>query len=95
MRAASHSLAALWAVAAVPFAAGALALRGTVELAEISGSETFLHVRLSESGADFVIHRAGTRPHVPGETIDIFFDPATVFAYFEDGRLAAAPESNV
>ena len=75
--------------------AAALALRATVELAEISGSETFLHVRLSESGADFVIQRAGTRPYVPGETLDISFEPAAVFAYFEDGRLAAAPEPNV
>jgi glycerol transport system ATP-binding protein len=72
--------------------AGALRLRGTVEFAEISGSETFLHVSLTELGAECVIHRAGTEPHLPGEDIEVFFQPDAVFAYFEDGRLAAAPE---
>jgi glycerol transport system ATP-binding protein len=72
--------------------AGALVLRGIVEFAEISGSETFLHVRLNEIGTDSVIHRAGTKPHDPGEVLEVSFDPAAVYAYSEDGRLAAAPE---
>ncbi len=73
--------------------AGALALRGTVEFVEIAGSETFLHLRLSESREACVIHQAGTHPHVLGEVLDVCCEPAAVYAYSEDGRLAAAPES--
>lgn len=71
---------------------GGLALRCAVEFAEISGSETFLHVRLADSREACVIHQAGTHPHLPGEVLDVSFDPATVYAYSADGRLAAAPE---
>ena len=72
--------------------AGALALRGTVEFVEIAGSETFLHLRLSESGEACVIHQAGTHPRVPGEALEVWCDPAVIYAYSEDGQLAAAPE---
>ncbi len=71
--------------------ARALTLGGVVEFVELSGSETFLHVRLTASGAHCVIHQAGTHPHSPGEALDVSFDPTAMYAYSPDGRLAAAP----
>lgn len=75
-----------------PASAGGLALRCAVDFAELSGSETFLYVRLAESNEECIIHQAGTHPRLPGEALEITCDPASVYAYSDDGRLAAAPE---
>jgi glycerol transport system ATP-binding protein len=60
-----------------------------VELAEISGSETFLHVDLGS--VSWVAQEFGVHPMALGEEINLFFDPRNLFAFTEDGRLAAAP----
>ncbi|HUW36930.1 MAG TPA: ABC transporter ATP-binding protein [Rhodocyclaceae bacterium] len=60
-----------------------------VELAEISGSETFLHLR--HETMRFVAHLSGVRTHAPGENVEAFLDGAKLFAFTPDGKLAAAP----
>ena len=71
-----------------------VALAGTVELVEIGGSETFLHLRLTEAAdTPCVVHTMGVHPRALGERLQIFVDPASVFAFGESGALAAAPES--
>ncbi len=60
-----------------------------VELAEISGSETFLHVNLGS--VSWVAQEAGVHPMALGEEINLYLDPRNLFAFAEDGGLAAAP----
>ncbi|MCP3982741.1 MAG: ABC transporter ATP-binding protein [bacterium] len=77
----------------VPGASGSLKLTAAVELAELSGSETFLHVRPSEAGQTvLVVHQAGTRPRSIGENVDVFIDPRQLHAFDEAGGLVAASE---
>jgi glycerol transport system ATP-binding protein len=69
-----------------------LALEAQVELAELSGSETFLHLRLEiEGGTACIAHQTGTWPHALGERLQIFLDARRVYAFAEDGALVAAP----
>ncbi len=69
-------------------------LPATVELAELSGSETFLHVRLDgPSGARLVLHQAGTRPREIGERLVVVLPPEHLYAFDPAGRLVAAPEA--
>ena len=60
-----------------------------VELAEISGSETFLHVRHGEM--TFVAHFSRVHAHAEGENVQISLDAGRVFLFTPDGKLAAAP----
>jgi ABC-type sugar transport system ATPase subunit len=64
-----------------------------VELTELSGSETFLHLRPAAAAqAPLVVHQTGTRPRSIGERVDVFIDPDRLHAFDEAGRLAAASE---
>jgi len=62
-----------------------------VELAEISGSETFLHVRRAEMR--LVAHLSGIHGHAIGAQVLIALDGAKIFAFTAEGDLAAAPLS--
>ncbi len=62
---------------------------GTVELAEISGSETFIHI--AHSGAIWVVQEKGVHPLKLGERRSAFVDPGTLFAFDPEGALVAAP----
>ena len=62
-----------------------------VELAEISGSETFLHVR--HEGMRLVAHLSGVYAYALGENVQIALEGAKLFAFEPGGGLAAAPES--
>ncbi len=64
-------------------------LTAEVELAEISGSETFLHVRHAEM--TFVAHLSRVHTHAEGENVQIALDPERTFLFTPDGKLAAAP----
>jgi glycerol transport system ATP-binding protein len=62
-----------------------------IELAEISGSETFVHGR---HGAIALIARIdGVHEYRLGQRVTLHFDPARLFAFDRDERLVAAPES--
>ena len=62
-----------------------------VELAEISGSETFLHVRHADMR--MVAHLSGVYAHALGDNVHIGIDGAKLFAFTSEGALAAAPAS--
>lgn len=65
---------------------GALALDGTIETTEITGAETFVHLR---HGPDRWIGLVeGVRALTAGEAVTVFLDPARVYLFGADGRLA-------
>lgn len=62
-----------------------------VELAEISGSETFLHVRHADMR--LVAHLSDVYSYAIGEHLSIALEGAKLFAFTPGGALAAAPAS--
>lgn len=62
---------------------------GTVELAEISGSETFIHVR--GRGFAWVVQQEGVHSLTLGEPVTAWINARRLFAFGADGRLVAAP----
>ncbi|MDK2126735.1 ABC transporter ATP-binding protein [Parachitinimonas caeni] len=66
-----------------------VALPCEVELAEISGSDTYLHVRHGRS--DWVSQLAGVNEFEPGSTLTLYIDPREVFAFDNQGKLAGSP----
>jgi len=61
-----------------------------VELAEVNGSTTLLHARAGE--LSLLAEEASVRDHRLGEELDVFLDPAHLFAFGPDGRLLVAPQ---
>jgi glycerol transport system ATP-binding protein len=68
---------------------GRIPFDATVELAEISGSETFIHA--TRNGVSWVIQEEGVHSFRLGQPIQIFISPRHLFAFDAAGRLAAAP----
>jgi len=68
---------------------GDIVFTAPVQLAEISGSETFIHVALGNT--TWAAQEEGVHPLALGEEVDIFLNPANIFVFGEDGRLVAAP----
>ncbi len=62
----------------------------TVELAEINGSETFIHTNHNQ--VFWVVQEQGVYSMGLGERIRVFLNPRDVFAFDQAGRLRAAPE---
>lgn len=71
------------------FCEGCLRLNGTVNLAEISGSDTFVHAK-TELG-DVVAQLSGVHKYTLGQDIDLFIDPFHVFVFAATGPLLLAP----
>lgn len=63
-------------------------LPGTVELVEISGSETFVHLRTRF--ARFIVREEGVCRHPLGQETTLFIDPARLLAFDEDSETLAA-----
>jgi glycerol transport system ATP-binding protein len=63
----------------------------TVALTEITGSESFVH--LKRDGANWVAVLAGVHEFPPGQTLDAALDPDDIFIFDPEGRLVAAPAS--
>jgi glycerol transport system ATP-binding protein len=61
----------------------------TVDLAEVSGSETFIHIR--HEGRAWVVQEQGVHSFDLGQPIDVFLDAARLFVFADSGRLVAAP----
>jgi glycerol transport system ATP-binding protein len=59
------------------------------KLAEISGSETYIHVRHND--VDWVVQEDGVHEFRIGQRLKIYLDPRHVFAFDESGLLRAAP----
>ena len=68
---------------------GDLSLPGAVELAEISGSDTFLHV--STAIGEVVAQLPGVHQFTLGAPITLHLSPAQVFVFDERGQLLHAP----
>ncbi|MCA8933857.1 MAG: ABC transporter ATP-binding protein [Rhodospirillaceae bacterium] len=72
---------------------GCISLSGRVELAEIAGAETFIHVR--HRGVNLVSHVEGVHSFRLGEQIAVFVNPGQMFAFHPGGDLAASPNTVV
>jgi glycerol transport system ATP-binding protein len=61
----------------------------TVTLTEITGSESFVHLR--RDGTNWVAVLSGVHEFPPGQAIEAALDPNDLFVFAPDGRLVAAP----
>jgi len=66
---------------------GSAAIPSTVELAEISGSETFVHARHGE--LTLVARFTGVHEYQLAAPVTLYFDPARLFVFDTAGRLVA------
>jgi glycerol transport system ATP-binding protein len=69
---------------------GDLALVGKVELAEISGSDTFVHVHTQVG--ELVAQLTGVHVFSLGEAITLYLNSGQVYVFGADGNLVVAPE---
>jgi glycerol transport system ATP-binding protein len=60
-----------------------------VTVTEITGSESFVHIKRAQ--ADWVSVLEGVHEFLPGDMIEVALDPADVFVFDAGGRLVAAP----
>jgi glycerol transport system ATP-binding protein len=65
----------------------AVELRCTLGVSEITGSETFLHLTHGTDRWVGLVH--GVHDLVPGETVSVWLDPAHIYLFDAEGRLAA------
>lgn len=70
-------------------APGDVALPGKVELAEISGSDTFVHAETPVG--EVVAQLTGVHYFDLGSTVTLYFSPAQVYVFDKDGALLLAP----
>ena len=68
---------------------GDVALPGQVELAEIAGSDTFVHVHTAIG--EVVAQLTGVHVFSLGEAITLYLNPAQAYAFGADGKLLMAP----
>ena len=68
---------------------GDLALPGTVELAEISGSDTFVHA--ATPVGEVVAQLTGVPQFELGTAVTLYLDPAQVYVFDANGELLVAP----
>ena len=69
---------------------GDVALAGQVELAEISGSDTFVHVHTAVG--EIVAQLTGVHELALGSAITLHVNPAQVYAFDQTGDLLVAPQ---
>ena len=68
---------------------GDLALPGQVELAEIAGSDTFVHVHTAIG--EVVAQLTGVHVFALGAAVTLYLDPAQAYVFGADGGLLVAP----
>jgi glycerol transport system ATP-binding protein len=64
-------------------------IAGMVDLAEVNGSETFIHV--AHSGTSWVVQEEGVHTIGIDQSATIYLDPGALYVFDESGRLVAAP----
>ena len=69
---------------------GDVALPGTVELAEISGSDTFVH--LATAVGEVVAQLTGVHYFDLGASLTLHLSPAQVYVFDAEGALLVAPK---
>ncbi|MGH8188082.1 MAG: ABC transporter ATP-binding protein [Steroidobacteraceae bacterium] len=67
-----------------------VAIGGRVELAEISGSQTFIH--LARDDVPLVAQVAGVHDFSLNEPCTLYLEPGSLYGFDRDGRLLFAPE---
>ncbi|NVN88871.1 MAG: ABC transporter ATP-binding protein [Rhodopseudomonas sp.] len=67
------------------------AFHATVAVTEITGSESFVHLKRDES--NWVAVLPGVHEFVPGQILDAVLDPANLFVFDAADRLVAAPKA--
>lgn len=67
-----------------------VAIEAVIDLAEINGSETFLHVNYA--GTKLVIQEVGVYSKKIGSKIRFYLDPANFFVFSQTGALILSPE---
>jgi glycerol transport system ATP-binding protein len=65
-------------------------LPASVALAEINGSETYLHAE--HQGVRMVSQIEGVHQFDLGQTVTLYLDPKRLYAFAQDGALVAAPQ---
>ncbi|HEX3478979.1 MAG TPA: ABC transporter ATP-binding protein [Kofleriaceae bacterium] len=65
---------------------GHVAVRARVELSEISGSETFIHLRASAAAGRFIVQHDGVLHHQLDDELTFFVDPDRLLAFGRDGH---------
>ena len=68
---------------------GHVAIDATVELSEISGSETFIHVQNGD--LHWVVQEEGVHEHGLGTPVKVYLDPVRIDAFDRHGTLEVAP----
>ena len=64
-----------------------------LELSEVTGSDTTLHLRYA--GSPLLAQLEGVHSFEPGDTLELYFDPRETFAFSPEGRLVGAPKRQV
>jgi glycerol transport system ATP-binding protein len=67
-------------------------VHATVSVVEITGSESFIHVR--HAGQEWIALTHGVHELKPGAPVEIYLDPEKMFVFGANDRLVAAPEPN-
>jgi len=68
-------------------------IHAEVELTEINGSETFIHLRHDDS--KLVVQEHGILSRKTGEDVSVYVNPHRFFIYNEAGALVASPTSGI
>ena len=66
-----------------------VSVMGRVQLAEISGTDTFVH--LHTPMGELVMQRTGVHVFELGSNIEVFFNPDDVYVFAQQGKLLRAP----
>jgi glycerol transport system ATP-binding protein len=74
-----------------PCSAEDVVIQATVELSEINGSETFIHI--DHDNARLVVQDDGVHQLKIGSRISIYVNPGHLFVYDVQGNLVAAPDA--
>jgi len=64
----------------------------TIDLAEISGSETYLYI--IHDNTTWIVQQQGIHKHQMGEPAHVYVDPAKLYVFDLDGHLVSAPDSD-
>ena len=67
-------------------------IQARVELSEINGSETFIHIK--HGNTSLVVQNQGVHQIKIGSTIKVYVNPSRFFVYGQDGTLVASPSGN-
>ncbi|GAB7525109.1 ABC transporter ATP-binding protein [Paraburkholderia sp. 2C] len=71
----------------------AMPVRCRLELAELSGSETYLHLHTLSGGVNLIAQLQGVHQIELGTQLDVFVDPDELFVFGADKKLVSSPEA--